>query len=208
MLRIHDRSPHLLASPGIVGVDEAGRGPLAGPVVAAAVLLPERFDLRGLNDSKKLSAEQRAAQFHRLKADAWIAWAAVDAGEIDRLNILQATFEAMRRAIAELGGRATEVIIDGDRTPPGLTMPAHPIVKGDAKYATIAAASIVAKHVRDELMIQYSVQYPRYGFHKHYGYPTPEHLSALQLHGPCAIHRRSFARVRELVEQPCLTLES
>jgi ribonuclease HII len=207
MFRLEDQKKSLLRTPGVIGVDEAGRGPLAGPVVAAAVVLPDGFDLRGLDDSKKLKAEVRRDLYARIRAEAACAWHVVDAPDIDQINILQATFAAMRGAIEKLGPQAREALIDGDRVPPGLAVKAAPVVKGDATYASIAAASIVAKEVRDELMLQYAVQYPRYGFHRHMGYGTPEHLAALQMHGPCPIHRRTFARVRELIEQPCLTLE-
>lgn len=207
MLRLEDRRPCLIATPGVAGVDEAGRGPLAGPVVAAAVILPDHFDLRGIQDSKMLRPEVRREQSARIQAHALCAYAVVESDEIDRLNILQATMLAMRLALEKLGSQALEALIDGDRTPAGLPCPAVPVVKGDATYAAIAAASIVAKDVRDLIMVDYALRYPRYGFNRHMGYSTPEHLEALRLYGPCPIHRRSFSPVREQLAQPCLMLE-
>lgn len=195
-------------TPGIAGVDEAGRGPLAGPVVAAAVILPDRFDIRGINDSKKLTADQRRVQFERISESAHVSYSIVGPEEIDELNILEATMLAMKRALEHLGDHAREAFIDGDRVPRDLNVRALPVVKGDATYAAVAAASIIAKTVRDDLMIRYAAQYPKYGFHKHFGYPTPEHLEALRQFGPCPIHRRTFARVRELHEQPCLAIDA
>lgn len=206
MLRIDDRLT-LTETPGAAGVDEVGRGPLAGPVVAAAVVLPEGFDCRGLRDSKTLTAHQRLALRERIVAHADWALGVVGPDEVDRLNVLEATMEAMRRALAGLRGRPREALIDGNRVPYGLRCPAVAIVKGDGQYASIAAASIVAKVARDEAMVQFGVQYPRYGFERHFGYPTPEHLRALTLYGPSPIHRRSFAPVRSILEQPCLALD-
>lgn len=208
MLRLDDIRRGLLETPGIAGVDEAGRGPLAGPVVAAAVVLPDRFDIRGLNDSKQLTAEQRRVQFELIMDRAHVAYALVGPEEIDELNILKATMLAMKKSIDRISAHAKECFIDGDRVPEDLAIVAHPVVKGDANYASVAAASIIAKHVRDDIMIQYATQYPQYGFHKHMGYPTAEHIEALRVHGPCPIHRKTFSRVRELVEQPCLSLDA
>jgi ribonuclease HII len=182
----------------IAGVDEAGRGPLAGPVVAAAVILDPVRRVRGLRDSKELSAAQRdrlAVQI-RMHAVAW-AVAASDVGEIDTLNILQATLLAMRRAVEQLGTRPEVVWIDGLHCPP-LDCPARAIVGGDRAVAAIAAASILAKTTRDALLVELDRQYPLYGFARHKGYGTPEHLEALAAHGPCPAHRRSFGPVMQI----------
>lgn len=199
--------------PRIAGVDEAGRGPLAGPVVAAAVILPPSFDVTGLNDSKKLSPQKRAELAERILRTATCAFAIGTPEEIDRLNVLQATMAAMSRAVLSLSEHPEEVWVDGNQIPPGLPFRALSVVKGDAKVASIAAASIVAKTHRDRLMERYALQYPEYGFDKHYGYPTPEHLQALRRFGPCPIHRRSFGPVAALISasdapQPCLTFDA
>lgn len=192
--------------PGVAGADEVGRGPLAGPVVAAAVVLPEGFDVVGIDDSKKLTQDQRNFQAQRIREAALFVIEEAAPEEIDRLNILWASMAAMERAIRALHPAPTRVLVDGNRTPNGLDVPAEAVVKGDGKYACIAAASILAKVHRDELMVQYDSTYPQYGFARHFGYPTPEHLDALRQHGPCPIHRRSFRPVRDF-EQPCLTFE-
>jgi ribonuclease HII len=186
-----------------IGVDEAGRGPLAGPVVVAAVILPDAFDLTGLNDSKKVAPARRTALEERIKSEA--KWHIELAGpdEIDRLNILWATMAAMERAVAAISSEGEIVLIDGDRVPRGLSSRGRAVIKGDGKIACIAAASILAKTHRDRLMVEMALIYPQYGFENHFGYPTPEHLEALRVHGPCAIHRRSFAPLRVEV-QPCL----
>jgi ribonuclease HII len=179
------------------GIDEAGRGPLAGPVYAAAVILDPKQPIRGLRDSKLLTPEQRdrlAVQI-RAKALAWsVAWA--DVGEIDTINILQATLLAMRRAVEGLAVAPTEAIVDGNQCPQ-LACPVHAIVKGDRYVASISAASILAKTGRDALLIKLDRLYPHYGFAQNKGYGTPDHLAALQMHGPCAIHRRTFAPVAQ-----------
>ncbi len=184
----------------VCGVDEAGRGPLAGSVVAAAVILDPARPIAGLADSKKLSAKvrERLATEIREKAIAWSV-AEASAAEIDQINILQATFLAMRRAVEGLSVTATHALIDGNRVPPGLGCTAEAIVKGDAKEAAISAASILAKTVRDAQMVALDAQYPLYGFAKHMGYPTPDHLAALRQHGPVAAHRRSFGPVAQCV---------
>jgi ribonuclease HII len=182
----------------IAGVDEAGRGPLAGPVVAAAVVLDESKRVRGLRDSKELTAlarEQLAVEI-RTHAVAW-AVAAADVAEIDTLNILQATLLAMRRAVEALAVSPDVVWIDGLHCPP-LAYPARGIVDGDRQIAAIAAASILAKTARDALLVELDRSYPAYGFARHKGYSTPEHLAALQAHGPCPAHRRYFARVAQI----------
>ena len=181
----------------ICGVDEAGRGPLAGPVVAAAVILDPARPIAGLADSKKLSAARREklAGEIRTKALAWHV-AEVSVAEIDTLNILQATLLAMQRAVAGLPVMPDEALIDGNRCPP-LTMPARAIIGGDATVAEISAASILAKIVRDAGMLALHRDYPQYGFDRHKGYGTAAHLAALREHGPSAHHRKSFAPVRE-----------
>jgi ribonuclease HII len=185
----------------ICGVDEAGRGPLAGPVYAAAVILaPGKRAPAGIADSKTLSASrrERLAAVIKRKALAWsVAWASVE--EIDRLNILQASLLAMRRAVESLSIAPDEVLLDGMHCP-ALAVPARAIVDGDAKIKVIAAASILAKTERDSEMYRLHERFPQYGFDEHKGYPTPEHLEALRRHGVCEIYRRSFAPVRELLE--------
>lgn len=179
------------------GVDEAGRGPLAGPVVAAAVILDSRQPIRGLADSKALSPARRERLFDEICANALalaIAEASVD--EIDRLNILQATLLAMRRAVEGLRLPPRRVLVDGNRLPE-LRVPATAIVKGDATVPAISAASILAKVHRDRLCAALHAQWPQYGFDSHKGYPTAAHLLALRTHGACPAHRRSFRPVRE-----------
>ena len=189
-----------LDRPGLLaGVDEAGRGPLAGPVVAAAVILDELAPIKGLRDSKVLTARARERLFDEIRARALccsIAQASVE--EIDTLNILQATLLAMQRAVDGLRLRPHKVLVDGNRLPV-LTMAAQAIVKGDAKVRAISAASILAKVYRDRLCQELHAQHPEYGFGGHKGYPTAAHLAALRAHGPCAQHRRSFGPVRALL---------
>ena len=188
--------------PGLVaGVDEAGRGPLAGPVVAAAVILDELHPIKGLADSKQLGPRTRERLFDEIRAKALcssIAQASVD--EIDALNILQATLLAMRRAVDGLRLRPHKVLVDGNRLPV-LSMRSEAIVKGDARVKAIAAASILAKVQRDRLCAVLHEQHPQYGFDGHKGYPTPAHLAALREHGACPQHRRTFAPVRAVLER-------
>ena len=181
----------------IAGVDEAGRGPLAGPVVAAAVILDPEWPIDGLRDSKLLSTRQRIRLAAEIRAHA-IAWAVAEAGvaEIDALNILQATLVAMRRAVTALAIAPTEALVDGNRCPL-LPCPVRAIVGGDRDVAAISAASILAKTVRDLQLIELDQRYPGYGFAHNKGYGTPEHLAALARIGPCPAHRRSFAPVRQ-----------
>lgn len=192
----------LLAQPeGLVcGVDEAGRGPLAGPVVAAAVILDPARPIAGLNDSKKLSAKRREALAIEIREKA-LAWAVAEASvdEIDRINILQASLLAMRRAVEALPTRPEHALIDGNRCPTALSCTAEAIIGGDGKVAAIAAASILAKTVRDAGMLQLHAVYPQYGFDRHMGYPTAVHLSALREHGVTPVHRRSYAPVAQLL---------
>ncbi len=181
------------------GVDEAGRGPLAGPVVAAAVILDPSHPIAGLRDSKQLAPARREALATAIRARA-IAWSVAQASvqEIDALNILQASLLAMRRAIDALQPAPLFALIDGDRLPE-LALPARAIVGGDASEPAISAASILAKTHRDALMRELDRAHPGYGFASHAGYPTPDHLARLRERGPCAIHRRSFAPVRALL---------
>ena len=179
----------------IAGIDEAGRGPLAGPVVAAAVILDPKRQIRGLADSKVLTPERREELAIKIRERA-IAWSTgqADVGEIDTINILQATMLAMCRAVAALGVLPEEALVDGDRCP-ALTCRVRAIIKGDRDVKAISAASIIAKTTRDAMLREFDKLYPVYGFAQHKGYATPEHLAALNTHGPCAIHRRSFAPV-------------
>lgn len=189
----------------VAGVDEAGRGPLAGPVAVAAVMLDPERRIDGLGDSKRLSEAAREALFPQIQARA-LAWSIVmvHADEIDRLNILQATLSGMRRAVEDLGIRPEHVLVDGNRVPPGLGVTAEAIVKGDAKIAAISAASILAKVARDAWMRDLDSHHPGYGFAIHKGYPTPMHLEALQRLGPCTAHRKSFSPVRASMIRPLL----
>jgi ribonuclease HII len=205
--RRSSRAPEQLAlswsTPGLLaGVDEVGRGPLAGPVVAAAVILDDLRPVKGLRDSKTLSAVTRERLDAEIRAKALcVSLAEASVEEIDRLNILQATLLAMQRAVEGLRLTPAHVLVDGNRLP-RLKVPAEAVVKGDARVAAIAAASIVAKVHRDTLLDGLHERHPAYGFAGHKGYPTPEHLAALRAHGVCAAHRRSFAPVREaLVRQ-------
>ncbi|MBI3851206.1 MAG: ribonuclease HII [Verrucomicrobia bacterium] len=188
----------------VAGVDEAGRGPLAGPVVAAAVILPPQWlltglpvELNGLNDSKQLTADLRERFYAAVMslADIRFAIAQVEAPQIDEINILQATHRAMNAALAQLRPPPEHVLVDGWRVP-SLCFPQTPIVKGDARSYSIAAASVLAKVTRDRLMAEYDRQWPAYGFAGHKGYGTAQHLAALSAHGPCPIHRRSFAPMK------------
>jgi ribonuclease HII len=189
-------------APGLVaGVDEAGRGPLAGPVVAAAVILDDLNPIKGLADSKQLSAKRRDALFDEIRAKALccsVAQASVD--EIDRLNILHATMLAMQRAVQGLRLKPVKVLVDGNRLPP-LDVVAEAIVQGDAKVQAISAASILAKVTRDRLLDELHAQHPQYGFDRHKGYGTAQHLAALRAHGPLPVHRRSFAPVALALER-------
>lgn len=190
-----------VADPTIAGVDEAGRGPLAGPVVAAAVILHPDHPIEGLRDSKKLSARRRerlAAEIRERALAFAVASASVE--EIDRLNILRATLLAMTRAIEGLDPRPRHVRIDGNRAPRLDGMRIETVIGGDDQDPAIAAASILAKTVRDGLMLQYAEQFPAYGFERHMGYGTAVHMAALREHGPCEIHRRSFAPVARVIK--------
>jgi ribonuclease HII len=183
----------------IAGVDEAGRGPLAGPVAAAAVILPEKFSCPGLDDSKKINARNRERLYVLLTMDPAIRWAVAtaDREEIDRLNILRATHLAMRRAVEALDPTPDHCLIDGLPVK-NFPIPHDGIVKGDGLSLSIAAASIIAKVTRDRIMHELDREYPQFGFAKHQGYGTKAHLEALRTHGPCCHHRRSFQPVAQL----------
>lgn len=184
----------------IAGVDEVGRGPLAGDVVAAAVILDPQQPIAGLADSKKLSAKRRQALAEQIKAQA-LAWcvARASVAEIDQLNILQASLLAMRRAVAGLALVPEFCQIDGNKLPKGLPCPAEAIVGGDGKVAAIGAASILAKVQRDQELVELDRRFPQYGFARHKGYPTAEHLAALAEHGAIEQHRRSYAPVQQVL---------
>ena len=184
------------------GVDEAGRGPLVGSVFAAAVVLPDEYDLLGLTDSKKLSERRRDELAVLIKQQALARCvAAASMEEIDRLNILHASMLAMRRAVHGLERLPEKVWIDGNRVPPDLGCEAEAVIKGDSKIIQISAASVLAKIARDAEMYALAERYPQYGFERHKGYGTAEHLAALQRHGTLPEHRRSFAPVREILAQ-------
>lgn len=204
----HDQSDFFAVNPNevlLAGVDEVGRGPLVGAVVTAAVILDPARPIVGLADSKKLTAAHRKHLAEQIRERA-LAWALgrAEPWEIDQLNILQATMLAMQRAVAALPVTPTSVLIDGNRCPP-LPMPAQTVVKGDASVPAISAASILAKVARDAEMQTLAQLHPGYGFAKHKGYPTPEHLEALQRLGPLPEHRRSFAPVRALLSHASLS---
>lgn len=179
----------------VCGVDEAGRGPLAGPVCAAAVILPDNCEIEGLNDSKKISEKKREALFDIIKEKAIaysIAYGSLE--EIEEYNILEATYLAMNRAIEGLNTKADFALIDGNRVPKGIKIPCETVVKGDSKSCSIAAASILAKVTRDRLMLEYDKKYPQYLFAQHKGYGTKAHYEAIKQHGVCEIHRLSFLK--------------
>ncbi|MEH0018903.1 MAG: ribonuclease HII [Desulfobacter sp.] len=183
----------------IAGTDEAGRGPLAGPVVSAAVILPPGFDCPEITDSKKLSEKKRDALFPLIEEKALAVGVGIaDHEEIDRINILQASLLSMKRAVECLKPAPDYLLIDGKFTI-DCDLPQEAIVKGDAKSISIAAASIIAKVTRDRIMAELSIRYPAYEFHRHKGYPTKAHKAALRAHGPCPVHRKSFRGVKELV---------
>jgi len=191
----HDDSFRNKGFPVIAGIDEAGRGPIAGPVVAAAVILPPAVRIEGLRDSKKVPEKERATLFWDvLVAASDIGVGIVDNREIDRLNILQATKVAMKLAVEDLRSDPDALIIDAV-TIPGTAIRQFPIIKADAQSAAVAAASIIAKYVRDMMMLHFDTMYPQYNFKRHKGYCTRDHMDSIALHGPCPIHRRSFRQV-------------
>jgi ribonuclease HII len=185
----------------IAGVDEAGRGPLAGPVIAAAVILDHRYIPDGLDDSKKLGAKQREFLFENILATAHIGWCAVSANNIDRINIRQATLRAMHGAISCLSEAPDAMLVDGRDIPPGFTGKAQAVIGGDAISQSIAAASIVAKIVRDRIMQRADNTFPGYGFARHMGYGTAFHLQQLKNLGPCSLHRKSYAPVAAILPE-------
>jgi ribonuclease HII len=200
--KIFQSGHHILA-----GVDEAGRGPLAGPVVAAAVIFPDGEYLDGLEDSKKLSSVRRDIMFDKIvTSDAIFAVGIVDNEIIDRINILRASLRAMTQAVCKLRQTPDFVLVDGNQTIPNIEINQAAIVGGDSICPSISAASIIAKVTRDRIMDHYAKLYPDYSFAKHKGYPTPEHLKELKLFGPTPIHRKSFKPVAELIAQTEMSL--
>jgi ribonuclease HII len=183
----------------VAGVDEAGRGPLAGPVVASAVILDPKRIPKGLNDSKQLTPQRREELYEEILATSDVAIASLSAASVDRYNILRASLEAMRRAVASLPKTARFVLVDGRDVPAGLSCPAKALIKGDARSFSIAAASIVAKVTRDRMMRSAGITYPHYGFEQHAGYATEIHRTAITAHGPCAIHRMTFSPFKPMV---------
>ncbi len=189
----------------ICGVDEVGRGPLAGPVVAAAVILPDNVTIEGLDDSKKLSRAKREAVFEELiQRSLPCAIGIIDHVTIDQINILQASLRAMRKAVMDLSPKPDVVLVDGNAAIPNLRQPQFTLVGGDSRCRSIAAASVIAKVTRDRIMERYEELYPLFSFATHKGYPTAAHLSELRQHGPCNIHRKTFKPVAQLINQHAL----
>lgn len=189
----------------LCGVDEVGRGPLAGPVVAAAVVIPAGVTIAGIDDSKKLSQIQREELFDEIiNSDLFCAVGIIDNECIDRINILQAALMAMRKAVTDLKATPEVILVDGNQTIPKLDLPQYAIVGGDGICQSIGAASIIAKVTRDRIMDKYSELYPSFSFAQHKGYPTPQHVEELRRHGPCVIHRKSFKPVSELLKEYAL----
>ncbi len=197
-----ERAAHDSGYRRVAGLDEAGRGPLAGPVVAAAVILPESLLIPGLNDSKKLTAAQRD-RLYQVIVDSAVAYgiAVADERTIDEINILEASIVAMERALRSIDPAPDYLLIDGNFTLARVRLPQRPIVKGDSRSHSIAAASILAKVTRDRLMVELHDRYPQYNFKKHKGYGTAEHLAMLREHGPCDAHRRSFEPVASMCRE-------
>lgn len=191
----------------IAGVDEAGRGPLAGPVVAAACILPEGVLFKNLNDSKQLTREQREALFAEIVhcPDLIYSVGIIDVKIIDKVNILQATFLAMKKAIEMMSMQPDYILIDGNQLP-YLEIPTESVVEGDGRSVSIAAASIIAKVTRDRIMTELDAKYPEYGFKQHKGYATDQHIGAIQAHGPCPIHRKSFDPVKSMLNPPSVQI--
>ncbi|PKL51859.1 MAG: ribonuclease HII [Nitrospira bacterium HGW-Nitrospira-1] len=194
----HDEAFREKGFESIAGIDEAGRGPLAGPVVAAAVILPSYLKIDGLRDSKKVPEQERASLFWQILSSSLdIGVGVVEHDEIDRINILQATRLAMKKAVADLRTTPDALIIDAV-TLPSVSIKQFSIIKADSKSASVAAASLIAKYTRDMIMLRYHSLYPEYNFKKHKGYCTKEHVRLLNLYGPCSIHRKSFRKVMDL----------
>lgn len=183
------------------GIDEAGRGPLAGPVVAAACVLPPEYPAAGINDSKQLSVHARAALFDELTSDPWVKFGVgiVDIDVIDAINILQATKKAMLEAVDAISPQPNLLLVDGVDLPHPV-IPSRKLIKGDATSLAIAAASIIAKETRDRIMLELDERYPQYGFAKHKGYGTQAHREAIARHGPCPVHRKTFEPVKSMLE--------
>ena len=204
----HDHIEQMLAEKGyraVCGVDEVGRGPLAGPVVAAAVIIPPDVDLEGIDDSKKLSSARREQWFERIvELGLPCAVGIIDNEGIDKMNILKASLMAMRKAVMDLKQSPDFVLVDGDYPVPRIDQPQYAIIGGDRRCRCIGAASVMAKVTRDRIMDRYQALYPSFSFSRHKGYPTPAHLQELREHGPCEIHRRSFKPVAELLEEYAL----
>ncbi len=189
----------------VCGVDEVGRGPLAGPVVAAAVILPQHVEIEGVGDSKKLSPARREEVFETIiKLDLVCAVGIIDPETIDRINILKASLMAMRKAVMSLKQDPDFLLVDGNYPIPNVSQPQYAVVKGDSRCRSIAAASVVAKVTRDRIMDKYQAMYPAFSFSKHKGYPTPLHLKELKEHGPTDIHRKSFKPVADIINQYAL----
>ncbi len=189
---------------GWVGVDEAGRGPLAGPVVASAVWIPKEFDFSGIQDSKTLSKSQREVAFYKIEENCVYSIGIASVEEIDKINILQASLLAMTRAIEQLKHDAEGFLFDGGFVPDDFKSNGISVIDGDAKYVQISAAGIAAKVIRDKMMTHYADEYPVYGFEKHFGYATRQHLQSLHQYGVCPIHRKTFSPIREIISQKCL----
>ncbi len=200
-LLFYEKSVKKMGYKAIAGIDEAGRGPLAGPVVAAALIAPDDLILEGVTDSKKLSEKKRKELFNLLTTHPDIIYGIgiIDAMRIDEINILQATFEAMQLACQNLAVNPDYLLIDGNQMP-DIAIPMMGIIKGDSKSHTIGAASIIAKYTRDELMLEYHVKYPQYCFDKHKGYGTKLHKEMLERYGSCEIHRQSFAPIKKILD--------
>ena len=189
----------------LCGVDEVGRGPLAGPVVAAAIIVPRQVNIEGLDDSKCLTPLRRERIFETVvELELDCAVGIIDPETIDRINILKASLMAMRKAVMSLKHSPDFVLVDGNYPVPNLTQPQYAVVKGDSRCKCIAAASVVAKVTRDRIMDKYQAIYPSYSFAQHKGYPTPDHLRELKEHGPCEIHRRTFKPVADIINQYAL----
>lgn len=201
--------PCLKHFPDAAGVDEVGRGCLAGPVVAAAVILPREFDTRGLNDSKLLTRKQREEWAAKIRNEAIYSLAMQSPEDIDRYNILQATLLAMAATVMQLQPKPKKVFVDGHRLPNQLLgyYELYPVVGGDSKIACIAAASIIAKTERDQLMRTLSEKYPHYGFENNVGYGTRQHLEAIEKFGPSPLHRKTFAPIKHMINQKCLNYD-
>lgn len=188
----------------IAGIDEAGRGPIAGPVVAAAVVSSQCVDIEGVTDSKKLTSKRRKELIDLIKnhSDLYYSVGICSHKEIDELNILQASLLSFKKAVSGLKEPPSVCLVDGNKKSPYLEIEQHPIIKGDSKSFLIAAASIIAKETRDQIMVEMHHKWPEYDFQKHKGYPTKAHLKALEIHGPCPIHRQSFAPVKNCLTPP------